>query len=360
MKILVSVGRLDVGGVELRTLETIRHLRSIGREYVIYIYVTSGRKGVLDERYKSVGAHIIYGYPGWRTVVKYYKTIKRIRPQVVHINASYASGIFSCIAYFCGTPRRIAHIRSMSFPEMYLVYKLKYLLYIPLLNIFSTHVVGVNSYARRTARTKLAKWTTLYDGIAAPRDNQILRSAYKPSSVFRIVMVGRFHECKNIAFALEVVSEIKKNREVEIILIGRESPAIRSELDIIISKYRLHDSVLFMGEMPGPAVFENMVDSNLLMLTSTREGLPGTVLEASALGVPVLSSDLPGVVEIQEHIPSVGTLSLRESASVWSDAAINQAQIWNSRRNEIRQYFLNSPFTLENHVTRLEEVWRFQ
>lgn len=360
MKALISVGSLDIGGVELRTLETIQYLRSMHKGYSVYIYVTSGRNGVLDERYKSAGAYIVYGCRGWKTVVEYYKTIKRIRPQVVHINASYASGIFSCVAFLCRVPRRIAHIRSMSFPEMSAVYKLKYLIYIPLLNIFSTHVVGVNSYSRRTARTRRGKWTTLYDGIPEPKYNDKGRELYKPSRPFRILMVGRFHECKNIPFALKVISDIKRDRSVQIFLIGKEDPAIRSELDALIHEHELTDSVIFMGEIPSQAVYENMADSDLLMVTSTREGLPGTVLEASAIGVPVLSSDLPGVKEIQEYIPSVKTLSLRDGLSIWSGAAINQAEVWNPRRNQVRDYFRGSPFTLESHVAHLKKLWGFQ
>ena len=44
---------------------------------------------------------------------------------------------------------------------------------------------------------------------------------------------------------------------------------------------------------------------DVLLFPSKWEGLPGAVLESCAAGLPVVASDIPGVLEIGRHFPTV-------------------------------------------------------
>jgi len=80
------------------------------------------------------------------------------------------------------------------------------------------------------------------------------------------------------------------------------------------------DAVSFAGFQTNPWPYVKHAD--LFVLSSRYEGLPNALLEALALGVPVVATDCPGGVrEIQE---SAGQISLvpPESPSALADAMV--------------------------------------
>jgi len=355
MRILITVGRLDIGGVELRTIETINALKNIYPHLQFYIYVVSGRRGTLDNAYREEGVKLIYGKGSYKSIRHLYLMIKSIKPDVLHVNASYAGGIFTCIGWMAGCSERIAHIRSVYLPEMHWLFKSKYLLYLPMLNIFSTKVIGVAGHAKLTARTPDKKWTTVYDGI---EPSHIARTKDEGDDALQLVVVGRQHVCKNLHFALEVLKSLL-NRQVRahLTFVGAEDDKIGGELRSQAYEKGLLESVTFAGAVPRNKALEYMACSDVLLVTSTREGLPGTILEASSVGLPVLSSDLPGVVEISAHIDSVWTRSLCEEASRWGDAVLEIRDCWSHKSLEIISKFNSSPFTLAKHTFTMAKIW---
>ena len=203
--ILITVSALDIGGVEMRTIETVEYIQRKGIQCQVYIYVISGRKGVLDRRAESAGAKIIYASgKKFHTYLGLARAIKSNCIDVIHVNASYASGIINAIAFFAGAKRRISHIRSASFPEMARWKKLKYLMYLPLLRIFSTKVVGVTAAAQEVAKVPSNKWRTLYDGLKPPVPNEKSNEC----GTVTICVMGRMHPCKNLDLAAEIITEL--------------------------------------------------------------------------------------------------------------------------------------------------------
>jgi glycosyltransferase involved in cell wall biosynthesis len=103
-----------------------------------------------------------------------------------------------------------------------------------------------------------------------------------------VLFVGRLVEGKRPGDAIAAVSQLAEERNAKLYVAG-EGP-LRSELD--------GDHVEFLGQLPYeemPAVYR-AADS--LVLSSRAEGLPRTVLEAMASGVPVVVSDLEQVAPV--------------------------------------------------------------
>ncbi len=107
--------------------------------------------------------------------------------------------------------------------------------------------------------------------------------------VFTLIMVARFTPEKNHRLAIDVLNELitnKKNKPVKLILLG-DGPnleAIKNQ----VKEYDLEKSIQFIG-------FSNDVQSwleqsDLLLITSTTEGMPMCLLEAMAIGLPTVSS----------------------------------------------------------------------
>ena len=129
--------------------------------------------------------------------------------------------------------------------------------------------------------------------------------------------VGRFNEMKNHLFLLEVFAQIKKSRpDAQLILLGEGGcmgPAKQKAAELGIT-----ESVQFLGNQGNPQDYYQAMD--LFIFPSLYEGLPGTVLEAQAAGLPCLMSDtITQEVALTELVESK---SLKDSAESWAQAAL--------------------------------------
>ena len=70
--------------------------------------------------------------------------------------------------------------------------------------------------------------------------------------------------------------------------------------------FQIHDLglknyITFLNELPHYQVIEMLSECNLFILPSIEEGISNSVLEAMAVGVPVISTDCGGMVEVIKH-----------------------------------------------------------
>nr|MDT0666648.1 glycosyltransferase [Micromonospora sp. DSM 115978] len=102
-----------------------------------------------------------------------------------------------------------------------------------------------------------------------------------------------------------------------------------------------------------------LANASLLLLTSRHEGLPTVVLEACAVGTPVLSSDLPGVREIASHLAGVTTLPLAAADETWARAlqAATAVPATAASRRAANDAFARSPFRFERWERGLRSAW---
>ena len=126
----------------------------------------------------------------------------------------------------------------------------------------------------------------------------------RPGSRVRILFTGRFTEKKGLIYALRAVGELGKERkDFELRIIG--SGKLAGEFEKFIRKNRLDDCVKllglmnyreYLGEMAAASIFlhPSVVASN----GDTEGGAPTVILEAQAMGMPVVSTfhaDIPYV-----------------------------------------------------------------
>lgn len=121
---------------------------------------------------------------------------------------------------------------------------------------------------------------------------------------------------KNHEFLFSVFAEIHKLRSnAKLLLIGAvptdRLTSLAKELNIV-------DSVLFLGPQSQISAYLQAMD--LFVFPSISEGLPMSVVEAQAAGLPVLLSD--AVTREVACTPLVKTLSLHQSPEEWAGAAL--------------------------------------
>jgi glycosyltransferase involved in cell wall biosynthesis len=114
--------------------------------------------------------------------------------------------------------------------------------------------------------------------------------------------------------------------------------------------------VHFLGEVDD--VRAVLTRCHALLVTSTREGLPGVVLEGLSVGTPCLSSDLPGSTFIKVHIDGIEVLSLSESDECWASAlrAIVLSDSTQARAARAES-FANSIFTSKKAAASMTDLW---
>ncbi len=134
---------------------------------------------------------------------------------------------------------------------------------------------------------------------------------------------------KNHLFMLSVFKEIvRQNSDAVLLLMGAEPT---TELTAFCQKHQMVNNVRFLGLRND--INELLQACDVFLFPSTREGLPVSVIEAQAAGLPVLLSD--SVTDECIVTDLVKTESLSNSPSVW---AAHCNQLLNlSRRNTLQE-----------------------
>ena len=110
----------------------------------------------------------------------------------------------------------------------------------------------------------------------------------------RVVWVGRLDEPKNPILALEAFARLNVP-DANLVFIG--DGALLSDLQERCAKLCLEDKVSFMGFCSNP--YPEIARSDLLLISSDREGLPSVAIEALHCGLRIVATDCgSGIREI--------------------------------------------------------------
>lgn len=127
------------------------------------------------------------------------------------------------------------------------------------------------------------------DAIDSVGDDGLIRRAGVPR-VPRILYVGRLKDYKNVDKLISAVERLHALVPVRLIICG-EGPMYET-LRKQVASAGLADAVELRGFLNDRAVWALMKQSDVFCSLSDFEGLPNTVLEAMACGVPLVLSDI--------------------------------------------------------------------
>lgn len=115
---------------------------------------------------------------------------------------------------------------------------------------------------------------------------------YSPDFPY-LLHIGRLHPVKNQTLLLKAFSRIQNDIPHHLILCG-DGPE-RKKLETLSKDLQINHKVHFTGEIPNS--FYYLKNSSAFILSSLKEGLPNTILEAVSAHVPVLVSDCPSALK---------------------------------------------------------------
>lgn len=156
------------------------------------------------------------------------------------------------------------------------------------------------------------------------KENLEYRQNNEPGNFIRAVQVARLESSKGQDTVLRAVKEIfQKGYKISVDFIGDESyPGYRNYLYHLIAELNLPTGALnLLGYHPLEQVYQELVEYDIFLQLSHREGQGIAVLEAMAAGLPVVASEVGGLKELVVH-GKTGLLVPREDHRALAEAII--------------------------------------
>ena len=172
-----------------------------------------------------------------------------------------------------------------------------------------------------------------------------------------IATLGRQEYQKGQRFLLEAVERLASRRpDVVLVLMGRRGAA-SAELDDLLARPALAGRVRMLGHREG--VPDVLAGADVFAFPSLFEGLGGSLIEAMALGLPIVASDLPATREVLE--PGANATLVAPGLSEPLAGAIEELLVDRDRAASFgrrsRELF-EERFTLDASVERMAGLYR--
>jgi glycosyltransferase involved in cell wall biosynthesis len=114
----------------------------------------------------------------------------------------------------------------------------------------------------------------------------------------RLLYVGRFNVFKNVESLIEATDKLQRMEvgEFELELVGEGEQ--RPVLERMVSDLGLTRRVQFSGWVPREHIADHYRSADIFVTATTWEGMPNTVLEAMACGLPIVGTRVSGLQEL--------------------------------------------------------------
>jgi len=167
----------------------------------------------------------------------------------------------------------------------------------------------------------------------------------------QIIFVGRLVSWKNVDQIIKAVNLARKQKDWQLKIIG-DGP-LRPELETHVTDLKANSWVKFLGRLPKKQVEKHIAQSAKLILLSTYEGMPHTLIEAQYLKTPVIASNITPHKEI---ITKTSGVLVPLNKPKLLAKAINST----TSKQDISAAFdyVTKHFTWKNHICSLNKLFQ--
>lgn len=143
------------------------------------------------------------------------------------------------------------------------------------------------------------KIRVVYSGLELDKIGQFYKTNWRCNTPVYILLVGRFHWIKGYNYALDALRRLldKGYHFHFTIIAGQPSEEILYQKNSM----KLSENINILPNLSHDEVLLNMQHADILLLPSVMEGIANVVLEAMAVGLPVVSSDCGGMSEVIDN-----------------------------------------------------------
>jgi glycosyltransferase involved in cell wall biosynthesis len=187
---------------------------------------------------------------------------------------------------------------------------------------------------------------------------------YQPNKPLNILMCGRFVEKKGFVYGVQAfIAAAAKNDNLRLRIIGSGSE--EAEIREIINSAQAKDQVEFLGNKNHDEYIKELKQCHIFMSPSVtaqsgdKEGLPTVLIEAAALGKPLLATLHSGIPEIV-HEGKNGYLAPERDIEKLAEN-ISRLVEENYRWDDFAEYgrqLVEKEFCLEKQVEKLQRFYQ--
>jgi len=221
-----------------------------------------------------------------RRLKVYRNILNEINPDIIHTHSRKACVFLSIIN------KKAIHFRTQHMQDRDVVHKFdKFLLSRKVDLWIGTSNQLVQTYIKEQYGDVLTK--CIYNGVAIPKKT---KSYENINRVKKIGFIGRLNEQKGLDIFIPLLKQVdtQVKNPYEFIVIGEGEE--RGYLEKMVADLNLHEKIKFMGAKSD--IYKEILNFDVLVLPSRKEGLPLVLLESMACGVPVIANNVGAISEV--------------------------------------------------------------
>jgi len=313
VRVLQLITRMVRGGADENTAYIVKGLD--GEKYDVDLYAGIGSdREVFEDLEIKIIPHLVREINIWSdflAFVELYRVIRKNRYHIVHTNTAKVGILGRFAAYLNRVPVIVHTIHGTTFPESLEPWRQNfYVLLEKLAARFTDKMISVGDDLTRKYQEKgigrKEQYITIKTGMdldkffeAGEIQNDEIESIKKEIGVDlkkRIVtQVARLEPRKGYNFLVEAAKIITKNNPDVIFLVAGEG-YFKEEIQNMIRNAGLKDNFLLLGYRDD--VEKIIAISDLVVLASLWEGLPRVLVQAAAVGKPIVTFAIEGAWEV--------------------------------------------------------------
>jgi Glycosyltransferase len=293
-KIVHIIQSLEKGGAQMLLCDLA--VRCAFQYEVIVISQYNQIDEKLEEILKSANVRIIVCHkkPGFdvKAVCELWRILNNIKPDVVHTHLQ--SAFYTIPWYlFHQNHKRVHTIHSMPKMEVPKAHRIALGFAYHFLHVIPVAISDtVFSEIKKMYHLKIEKIALIYNGVDV---RKFSLGRKEKDGFFDIINVASFFPWKNQSLLVHALKKIhEENQNFRVTFVG-DGPE-KNNVIALCKSLELEQAVTFYGLTDNVA--ECLKKSDVFVLCSTFEGLPLSILEAYASGLPVVSTDVGGVPDI--------------------------------------------------------------
>jgi glycosyltransferase involved in cell wall biosynthesis len=311
------ITRMIVGGAQENTLYSVMGQMANGHEVVLLSGPSPGPEGELLAAEKVPGLQLVVEPTLVRdlaplTDIKCYFALRRYFREnpfdIVHTHSSKAGILARLAARAAGVPTVVHTVHGQAFYAYQAWWRNQMYIWAERLaarssdRIFAVAQAMIDQCVAAGVAPR-EKYRVVYSGMdveafmSTEADPDLRAELGIPPDALVVGKIARLFEMKGHDFLIEAAPRIvAEHPNVKFLLVGDGS--LREPLEKMIADRDLQENFVFSGLVPPSEVCRYTALMDVLVHLSLREGLPRTVVQALASGVPAVGFALDGTPEV--------------------------------------------------------------